>query len=737
MKRIIKLVFSCIVLGVILFFPLLPFLDVVIFNELDYNTIIPIVMMLFLMFNPVYKSFNLPIIKKSVFLLLFIQIAQVFFRVFIPDLYNSLLFNYYTYLIIFALFLVILNKYFDLNISQEFVILKFKVNKLLKSKKSEDRFKGLLLVFEWIIKNKNQPLKTKEKSFYLIKKCIDSLVFETFSLTSNNNSNFDKLYKVIKDVYKIDKNNQTFVEKYFELLSTLIRKYNSCGNIELSNEFIDLLTEDIFQFELIRTDEEHQISFIRSFFKLISQEKDKEILKKYLDNIRIEFLKFNFRINTLSFILIIQELVEIVIDNKNIVDTEFMSEYKNFLVSQLIQKKDSENIYIFRNSMLNRILKDSESFDEFFDILLTILYSSGEIWSQNRGLIFIVNKFIDDRLDIEEMKTNQYGKLFELKTRILSRTEDGLLGYMDIEKQIEYLIYLNKNKKEQEKEFILSRVTRIINSNRKFQDYFISKLEEYTNEDNFDDSFNLFYEVVRSIYDPTSISDHTSFLSIIDYYVKTYIKLKSINPKYKLSIDGQSDLKDILNIIKNSFSEEFTGKLIDMIGDYLGNPIIGKEIFKFIFDEALTNIETNRGDIVKIASNRFGWYFYKSIDVICETNIDQNNISRIIDKLIEFYKFVNKHLKSDIVLFVGTLFIVNGIYFERMLEIYPNNKTLRLIYTQSFMKKLNDLDAILKSKLIESYNIRKYSIEKYITGVNDDKIIKYSKQFLNRLESSQ
>lgn len=721
--------------GLSLLFPIISFFPKNIIQEFDYNTLIPIIMMLFLMFDPVYETFKISYIKKYLFFILSLQILLILSRVFLPSIYDEVFFNYYTYLIIVLLFFVVINKYFDFNLSQEFLLLKIDVNRLLNKDGTDSKIKALKKVFTWIRKNKLQSKSNKDKSYILIKKCIDTLMISNFSIIETNDNNIDQLYNELKKFYKLDKDNMQFVTRYFNLISSIIKKYDEKGNIKLSNKFIDLITEDIFQFELICDNEEHQLNFLEALFKLISDEGNPVILSKYLTNIRIEVLKFNFKLKTLPSLFIIQELVEIIIKNKNSLETKFVKEYKNFLASQLIQNKESDNLYLIRNSLLSKLINDAKLFDEFFDLIVTMIYSSNDIWTQNKSLIFIVNRFIDERLENEKIESEEYGKLFEFKIEILLKIENGYTYSLNSDILIKYLIHLNNNLNDETKKRVFNRIIKAINLNKDYQNYFLNELNEFTNESSFEISFSLFYQIVKRIYDPSTITNHAYFLAALDTYLEQYIKLKSIDHNYAISIEGNKDLNDILNTIKNKFSDEFTGKLIEITGEYLGNIIIGKEIFRFIFDEALTQIESNNGKIVKIASNRFGWHIFNSINTICETKNDHNNISKNIEKIIEFYKFVYKHLDDDIILFVGTLFIVNGIYFEYLISKHPNNNILKLIYSNNYIAKLKSLDCEIKLKLLESYNIRKYSMDKYITDEKEDRIHQLSKMFISKIES--
>lgn len=701
---------------------------------IDYNLIIPLITMLFLMFNPIFNTFKMNYLKKIIFIVLALQVSLIVFRVVKPEYYNEIYFNYYNYLIIVFFFFVVINRYFDFNISQELFILKVKVQYYLFFKKSKSILKALNLIFNWIKNNTSQIENDRKETFKLIEKCIDKLIANEYLLSNfENRIDLSSLFEVLRKSYKSIKFDESFTLSYFDLVTKIIRIHFANGNIDISTNYIDLLTENIFQFELTRNDEDRQLKFLRAFFDTIVKENEIEIIEKYLKNIKNEFIKFDFNIKTLPFILIFQELTEIVIKNFNNFNKEFSNDYIAFIVSELVQKTENDKIHVFRNTMLGNLARSFIEVDEFLNFLGMILFTNKEIFLQDTSLVFVLNKFLDERLENDKHDSISFGKLFMLKNTILMEIENSFNYVINFDVLINYLIYLISKLDDKLELVRFTNLIKTINSNKEFQVSFLFELNRYTNEKTFENSILIFYHVITRIYDPSTISNHTHFLALIDVYLETYIKKKSINQKYKLKLDDIENIKDLLNEINTNFSINFTDKLVEIVGEYLDNAIIGKDIFDFLFDLALTEIESNNGATVKIISNKFGWFIFGSINNLDDSGYEISYLKKVLKKVMEFYKFVHKHLGDDVALFVGTLFIVNGIYLDYASYKHQNKKNY-IIIREYYSSLIKELDNDIRVKLIESFDIRKFSIAKYITGENEETLTRFAQSFLEKIE---
>ena len=327
MKKI-KLEYLLYFLLVIIF--LLPFFNLInleIIKDLDYSTFISIVMLIVLLIDPEKRVFKSVFLKSIVLLSILIQMLFVFLIVYIPALFNKSFYNYYTNIIILILFMIIIINYFNINFSQEFYFLKSDVKKELKKDQPDGISNAIKKIGSWIRENNRSPKQKRDEAFELIEECVDrSLSKSTSIIKTSSIKEVDDFIDDLFVFYKYGNRSLKYIEKFFDLIFRIIDVQDKVGNKQISEKYIDLLSSTIFVKEISENDEESIILYTEVLEKKLIQLENTDSLKKFIENIKIEYLKYEFKFSDLAYIHLFQSLIKIIIEKHAIDNKNFLKE---------------------------------------------------------------------------------------------------------------------------------------------------------------------------------------------------------------------------------------------------------------------------------------------------------------------------------------------------------------------------------------------------------------------------
>lgn len=701
---------------------LLPFFNLInleIIKDLDYSTFISIVMLIILLIDPEKRVFKSVFLKSIVLLSILIQMLFVILIVYIPAFFNKSFYNYYTNIIILILFMIIIINYFNINFSQEFYFLKRDVKKVLRKDQPEGISDAIKKVGSWIRNNRGQKQR-RDEAFKLIEECVDrSLSKSTSIIKTSSIKEVDDFIDDLFVFYKYGNNSLKYIEKFIDLIFRIIDVQDKIGNKQISEKYIDLLSSTIFVKEISENDEESIILYIEALENKLIQLENIDSLKRFIENLKIEYLKYEFKFSDLTYIHLFQFLIKIIIEKESCFSEKEIKNHYSFIIDRVLYKGDTNNLIIFRDSSLNKILNNQSNTNQFIDLLNIIINKSESKTKVESQLSYLLNKKIDEKIELMKCEDKHIGLLYLFKLKQISRLGLNYFGLINFDELYDYLVYIEKyniyNEENDENFRLINSIFKEIINNNQLQNYFLDQLEEITTEKNYQKTIKVFNMMKERIYDKNSIVDHTHFLSLIESFIINYRKEK-INERISTE-DKLVIIKDILLDIKQSFSDEFITKLFNLIGKYLNDVVIGNEMFDFLYEESLTEIESSNKDVVHTSSNIFGWYIFKFVKNAYKNSVELTSLTRNTNKIFDFYKFVFKHLDTNTTLFVGTLFVVNGIYLD-YLDIKTGKPNIKLI-RDYFFKKISDLHPDLKKELIKSFEIRKHSIYKYIENIDE------------------
>lgn len=452
-------------------------------------------------------------------------------------------------------------------------------------------------------------------------------------------------------------------------------------------------------------DKDEAVGNLFKIFIFAYRKKDFELFKK-INNMNIGLLR-NIALtsieddeNTFLFKYYVSILIELLEKNDEYYKYAF-NEFRIYLISDTFPKNNRYVIVGLNFLIGNEKFKKSEEIKKDFYELVLQLLDNNDILNESFFINFIyhyTNSGLEN--DINKIIYIKYKSILNL---LETNVEIPMFLYPDYSFIVEENINLNEKNISNARDIEILINKSIINKKIVSLRYLLQILKkillkyEKSNKQEQIIWLDIYFNILS---DKFLIDNYEIFEIIMYYFRETIYKL---DKEKLISKDLAAHIIKAIQTFAQVYTinnEKITSYLIRLLEDFLDrennlnfvytNTEVEKEIYEILYYIGIDAIEANKEALVRKISNLLGWKLKEKIE---KKSYLSNNI---IDNVTTLYDlcFVNG-LSEQVIIFVGTLFIIIGAFCETNQNYHSYKKRIK-----DKISKPKYKDYLFKSKLI-------------------------------------
>lgn len=693
------------------------------FNLVNMDLYFALAMLMFLFIEIKLKIFNSFTINCYIMILIILQvISAVLSGVFKGSSITEGYTKYFSFILFIVISLVIINRYFFINLSKEILLLRFKVFVQQRIGDKNSRItRSLETISIWVDANK----RIRRNDYIHVVKILENVIEDFFHQEINfvpgsDENSTEKFVSLLRLMYERN-NSVEFLSVFLRVIKKIILLQDRLGNTKNIDIYTNLLTEQVLQNEiLVNLNEKRNVVFVLdNLFSLVTNKQDNYLVDKIFNDTYKTYIQFDFSFTSIEYIFLVQNLVDIL--NKNEANKIKWSRY---IFKILDDKSETEKLVLFREAMIRRILENESDPKKKLGILIDITNIHEINQNGNNGTLLFIARYLADYVSTIEDKEMKFLYIrFQIET--IEKLPIGFRSLLNYKNIFEFLSLLSTSEESRCLDNYEDTLRLIARKKNTFE-FFVFGLYDGINEDNTRTSIKIFKGLISEILDESDVIYHSLILATLEKIVDNIIKAVSINTSLSKHVDY--DIVDLIEQLDKSLGVGFKNKLVDFLMKYIDNKVVGNLVFKYIFDVAVKEIESSNPTTVKICSNRFGWYLFNKIkdNTAFPGSIE---ILKDLKDIFTIFELAVRYLDESSIIFIGTLFVVNGVFIE--IKLSEKLVIQSSEFYKSFYERVDSLDSESKEFLLKSYNIRRYIVDSFFKGI-DEEIINAAKRSFYR-----